>query len=175
MPVSLVESYRDRFLHYKSCRTYSHRKEQFIKLAGCSYLLSQSEFPASFPSFLLLCICPLTFLFDSFPTIPEHSCKVEKYPSNSSQSFSAYQVLNLHIYFPEVIPCGSDGKASACQFRRPRFNPWVGKIPGEGNGNPLHYSCLENPMDWGAWWAIVHGVARVRHDWPAFTFSAVCK
>ena len=38
-------------------------------------------------------------------------------------------------------------------------DPWVGKIPGEGNGNPLQYSCLENPMDRGAWWAIVHGVA----------------
>ena len=35
---------------------------------------------------------------------------------------------------------------------------------GEGNGNPLHYSCLENPMDRGAWWAAVHGVTRVRHD-----------
>ena len=36
---------------------------------------------------------------------------------------------------------------------------------GEGNGNPLQYSCLENPMDGGAWWAVVHGVARVGHDW----------
>ena len=36
--------------------------------------------------------------------------------------------------------------------------------PGEGNGNPLQYSCLENPMDRGAWWATVHGVARVGHD-----------
>ena len=34
----------------------------------------------------------------------------------------------------------------------------------EGNGNPLQYSCLENPMDRGAWWPAVHGVARVRHD-----------
>ena len=39
---------------------------------------------------------------------------------------------------------------------------WVGKIPGEGNGNPLQYSCLENPMDRGTWQATVHGVARVR-------------
>ena len=38
--------------------------------------------------------------------------------------------------------------------------PWVGKIPGEGNGNPLLYFCLGNPMDRGAWWAIVHGVAK---------------
>ena len=37
-------------------------------------------------------------------------------------------------------------------------------LPGEGNGNPPRYSCLENPMDRGAWWAIVHGVARVRYD-----------
>ena len=35
--------------------------------------------------------------------------------------------------------------------------------PGEGNGNPLQYSCLENPMDKGVWWAVVHGVARVAH------------
>ena len=39
-----------------------------------------------------------------------------------------------------------------------------GRSPGEGNGNPLQYSCLENPMDRGAWWATVHGVARVGHD-----------
>ena len=38
-------------------------------------------------------------------------------------------------------------------------------IPGEGNGNPPHYSCLENHIDIGAWQAIVHRVARVRHDW----------
>ena len=37
--------------------------------------------------------------------------------------------------------------------------------PGEGNGNPLQYSCLENPMNRGAWWATVHGLQRVRHDW----------
>ena len=41
--------------------------------------------------------------------------------------------------------------------------PWSGRSPGEGNGNPLQYSCLENPMDRGAWWATVHGVTRVGH------------
>ena len=40
----------------------------------------------------------------------------------------------------------------------------MGRSPGGGNGNPLQYSCLENPMDRGAWWATVHGVARVGHD-----------
>ena len=38
--------------------------------------------------------------------------------------------------------------------------PGSGRSPGEGNGNPLQYSCLENPMDRGAWWAIVHGVTK---------------
>ena len=38
--------------------------------------------------------------------------------------------------------------------------PGLGRCPGEGNGNPLHYSCLENPMDGGAWWATVHGVGK---------------
>ena len=43
--------------------------------------------------------------------------------------------------------------------RRPRFDPWVRRSPGERNGNPLQYSCLENSMDEGAWWATVQGVA----------------
>ena len=40
--------------------------------------------------------------------------------------------------------------------------PGLRRSPGEGNGNPLHYSCPENPMDRGAWWAIVYGVAKSR-------------
>ena len=46
------------------------------------------------------------------------------------------------------------------QCGRPRLNPWVGKIPGEMNGNPLQSSCLQNPMDRGAWRAIVHEVTK---------------
>ena len=42
--------------------------------------------------------------------------------------------------------------------------PGLGRSPGEGNGNPLQYFCLENPMDRRAWWATVHGVTRVGHD-----------
>ena len=42
--------------------------------------------------------------------------------------------------------------------------PGLRRSPGEGKGNPLQYSCLENPMDGGAWQATVHGVQRVRHD-----------
>ena len=49
------------------------------------------------------------------------------------------------------------GTCSQCE--RPKFNPWVGKNPAEGNGYPLQYSCLEKSMDRGAWWATVHGIA----------------
>ena len=45
-----------------------------------------------------------------------------------------------------------------------RFDPWVGKIPGVGNGNSFQYSCLESAMDRGARWALVHGVAKGGHD-----------
>ena len=52
------------------------------------------------------------------------------------------------------------GKETTCQCRRHRFDPWVGKIPGEGNGNSLQFSCLGSPMSTGAWQAIVHGFAK---------------
>ena len=62
---------------------------------------------------------------------------------------------------------GSDGKESACNARDLGSIPGLGKSPGEGNGNPLPYSCLENSIDRGVWWAIVHKVARVRDDFSA--------
>ena len=51
-------------------------------------------------------------------------------------------------------------KASAYNAGDPGSIPGLGRSPGEGNGNPLQYSCLENPMDRGAWQATVHGVAK---------------
>ena len=59
-------------------------------------------------------------------------------------------------------PGGSDGKESACNAGDPGSIPGWGRSPGEGNGYPLQYSSLENPMDTGAWQAIVHGVAKSR-------------
>ena len=58
------------------------------------------------------------------------------------------------------FPGGSDGKASAHNEGTLGLIPGSGGSPGEGNGNPLQYSCLENPMDGGAWWAIVRGVTK---------------
>ena len=56
------------------------------------------------------------------------------------------------------------GKESACNAGDPGSIPGLGRSPGEGNGNPLQYSYLENPTDRGAWQATVHGIARVGHD-----------
>ena len=55
------------------------------------------------------------------------------------------------------------GKESACNAGDLGSIPGSGRSPGEGNGNPLQYSCLENPRDRGAWQATVHGVSRVGH------------
>ena len=61
---------------------------------------------------------------------------------------------------------GSDNNESACNTRDPGSIPGSGRAPGEGNGNPLLYSCLENPMDRGTWWATVYdGSQGVRKDW----------
>ena len=55
---------------------------------------------------------------------------------------------------------GSDGKESACNVGDPGSMPRLERSPGGGNGYPLQYSCLENSMDRGTWWATVHGVTK---------------
>ena len=58
------------------------------------------------------------------------------------------------------FPGGSDGKESACNAGDPGSLPGEGRFPGEGNGNLLQYSCLENSRDRGTWWATAHGVTK---------------
>ena len=63
------------------------------------------------------------------------------------------------------FPGGSDGKASVYNVGDLSSIPGSGRFPGEGNGNPLQYSCLENPMDGGTWCRLLSmGSQRVRHD-----------
>ena len=76
----------------------------------------------------------------------------------------------VHIEFlvrpstPWGFPHSSVGKESACSAGDTGSIPGSGRSPGEGNGKPLQYSCLENPMDRGAWQATVYGVSGVRHN-----------
>ena len=78
--------------------------------------------------------------------------------------------------FPILIvtrgfPGGLEVKASACNTGDRGSIPGWGRFPGEGNGNPLPYSCLENPTDRGAWWATVHRVAKSQTWLSNFTFT----
>ena len=63
-------------------------------------------------------------------------------------------ILTLCIY----VSCSSNGKEPACNAGDQGLLPGLGSSSGEGNGNPLQYSCLENPTDREIWWATVHGV-----------------
>ena len=74
-------------------------------------------------------------------------------------------VYDCLIHFPR----GSDNKESAYSVGDPGSIPGSGTSPGEGHGNPLQYSCLEDSMDRGAW--LVHGVTTVRHNWVTNTFT----
>ena len=62
------------------------------------------------------------------------------------------------------LPWGLSGQECTCNAGKADSIPGSGRSPGEGTGNPLQYSCLGNPMDRGAWWAIVHGGQRVGYD-----------
>ena len=88
----------------------------------------------------------------------------------------AFCFLFLHSYLVTLgFPGGSDGKESACSAGDMGLIPGSGRSPGEGNDNPLQYSCLENPMDGGAWQAIVHEIAKSGtwlRDFPFFPFVA---
>ena len=91
-----------------------------------------------------------------------------------TEQLEAPQVCNtLPPFLPLScgFPGGSEVKASASHAGDPGSIPGSGRSPGEGNGNPLQYSCLENPMDRKAWWATVHGVPKSRTRLSDFTFT----
>ena len=77
-------------------------------------------------------------------------------PESPGSNPDLWQVLKEVTGFPG----GSDGKESACNARNLSLLPGFKRSSGKGNGDPLQYSCLENPRDGGAWWASVYGVAQ---------------
>ena len=122
-----------------------------------------------------LCVClspPIAIYFSIFISFLEHThthtlilthshtCIV----SNTWHGPQCYRIC--HSRMTTVVrtfvcfPGSSDSKASAYNAEDPALIPGSGRSPGEGNGHPLQYSCLENSMDWGAWWATVHGVEK---------------
>ena len=93
------------------------------------------------------------------------------------QSYLCYTVGPCWLFILNIVMCthgfpgGSEDKASACSAGDPGSIPGLGRSPGEGNATPLQYSCLENPMDRGAWQATVHGVAKSRTRLSDFTLT----
>ena len=74
---------------------------------------------------------------------------------------SGYQISKVHSLCSGLeCHCGSTSKESACNVGDLGLIPGLGRSPGERNGNSLQYSCLENLMNQGGWWATVHGVAK---------------
>ena len=90
-------------------------------------------------------------------TIIESSIKYGMYPSGL---LNVWIIITANIFSAYYVPGGSDSKESACNVGDLGSIPALGRTPGERHGNPLQYSCLENPMDRGAWQAMVHGVAK---------------
>ena len=116
----------------KSSKTF----QTLVSLQIFSPLSTRSSLP-HLPHILLFNAVQLSFLLRNSPHIPW---------------------AKISIY--SDLLGGSVGKESACNARNPGSIPGSERSPGEGHSNPLQYSCLEDPMDSGAWQAIVHGVAQ---------------
>ena len=88
----------------------------------------------------------------------------ELIPSRFLYNISSPPKINGSTCVFPNFPCSSVNKETVFNAGDPHLIPGSGRFSGEGNGNPLQYSFLENPMDRGSWQATVHGVARVGHD-----------
>ena len=85
-------------------------------------------------------------------------CSIEEhYLAVKSKTIMIFETTLIELW---GFPGGSDSKESDCNVGNLGSVPGLGRSSREGNGNPLQYSCLENPMDRGAWWATVHRVTK---------------
>ena len=107
---------------------------------------------------------------------PHHWPWIEFFSSRGQESLHLSWFsnnLSTTLFKIRDFPGGSEIKASACNAGDLGLIPGLGRFPGEGNGNPLQYSCLENSMDRGAWWATVHGVAKSQTRLSDLTMDTV--
>ena len=115
---------------------------------------------------LILCH-PLLLLPSIFPSIRVFSnesvlCIKLSFSICPSNKYS--RLISFRIDWRDLLAVQGTLKSLLQHHSWKASIPWCSAFYGEGNGNPLQYSCLENPMDRGAWQARVHGVAKVRHD-----------
>ena len=100
------------------------------------------------------------------PTLPSEqpgkSCHLQQGNLAICNKMDELEGHYTDVYLNMGFPGGSNGKEFACNAGDLGLIPSLGRSAGEGNGNPLQYSCLENSMDRGAWWGTVHGVTKSR-------------
>ena len=133
---------------------------------GSSPCLFISCIPALTDGFF---VCLFVFLTTSVTWEAQLGIRVGK----NSRSFFFFFSWTPRLQITPLVASfkDSDGKASVYNAGNSGSIPGSGRSPGEGNGNPLQYYCLENPMDRGAWQATAHGVAKSRTGLSDFTFT----
>ena len=129
---------------------------------------------------ICVCVCIYIIFLLSLPTHPQPWDD----PSRSSQStrrgFLCYLVASFYLFYVWYcvyrisLVAQTVKNLPAVQEAQVWCLPGSGRSPGEGNGSPLQYSCLENPMDRGAWWAAVHRVAQSRAQLSDWHCTVVC-
>ena len=153
-----------------------HRYCASYKLKVCGDpVLSKSVgaiFPTAFPHSMSLChILVILTIFKNFPlllhllwwsVISDLTTARRLWLTEASDD--CWHFLTVKYFLIRGFSGGSDSKESACNAGDIGLIPGAGRSPGKGNGNSLQYSCLENSVDRGAWWATVHGVAK-RWTW----------
>ena len=171
MPCSHTHTHIERFL---ICFSLGLLPEHLLFLSSFFFLLlsSPSSFcPPSFsPTLSLSSSLPLSLSLSLSHSSSERCQSQEIGIEGKTKIWSEYpkQPYLLQTgpsYATEGFPGGAGIKEPACQWRRHKrhgFNPWSGISPGGGSGIPLLCSCLENPLDRGAWQATVHRVAKSR-------------
>ena len=137
---------------------WAHTHAQFKRWSfGLSYCLSGAWGWDSTGGKEKIWICDFDFSGLKFPFVFQYFCILV-----------LLEKFHLVLYFPFAPQiwgaCSSVGEESACNAGDPGLILGSGRCPGEGNGNILQYSCLENAMNRGAWQTTVHGIARVGHD-----------
>ena len=110
-------------------------------------------------------------LFTVCRWLPSHG--VLMWQTEQARSLVSLFIKTLILLDLNRLPCSSNGKESACEAGDQSMIPGLGSSSGEGNGNPLLYSCLDNSMDREAWQATM-GSQRVGHNWATFTYSLKC-
>ena len=136
-----------------------------LDVRSCKYQLSQTS-----PLCHLGHLCLTDFLFGQSVNWCQWCVKVSHniIPVN----FSLYVFYYLFCWASQMVLVIKNPPVNAGAIRDLDLIPGLGRSPGRGHGNPLQYSCLENPMDKGAWWATVHGVAK---SWTRLKWQHVCK